>query len=131
MEGWADIPGWSNYQASSEGRIRRKDTGRIVTQWRKSANKGRPYDVPYWSVSLTLPREGRIPGRKRNRSMHVHRLVCLAFRGEPPFGRWDAHHVDEDHDNNREGNIQWEASNSHRASTQPRPPGTRCVAPVL
>jgi hypothetical protein len=40
-------------------------------------------------------------------SMKVHRLVCEAFHGEPPFVNAVVIHLDEDSTNNRPENLRW------------------------
>jgi hypothetical protein len=44
---------------------------------------------------------------KRKVSLKIHRLVCEAFHGPPPFGHAVALHLDENSANNRGGNLQW------------------------
>lgn len=45
-------------------------------------------------------------GRK-NRTLYVHRLVCLAFRGKPSDEKMEAGHKDDDGGNNLESNLIW------------------------
>jgi hypothetical protein len=40
-------------------------------------------------------------------NMKVHRLVCEAFHGPPPFDRAVVIHLDEDATNNRADNLKW------------------------
>lgn len=40
-------------------------------------------------------------------NMKVHRLVCEAFHGPPPFERAVVIHLDEDATNNRADNLKW------------------------
>jgi hypothetical protein len=112
FERWAIIPFWPNYEASSDGRIRNRTSGRIVKQWPKTPCRG--WDTPYWCVSLTLPRDQRAGRKKRNKSMHVHRLVCAAFHGPADEGE-DAHHKNEDWKDNSADNLEWRPGAEHRA----------------
>lgn len=40
-------------------------------------------------------------------NMKVHRLVCEAFHGPPPFDKAVVIHLDEDATNNRADNLKW------------------------
>lgn len=40
-------------------------------------------------------------------NMKVHRLVCEAFHGKPPFDKAVVIHLDEDGTNNRADNLKW------------------------
>lgn len=40
-------------------------------------------------------------------NMKIHRLVCEAFHGEPPFPKAVVIHLDEDGTNNRAENLRW------------------------
>lgn len=82
-EVWQPIPGFDGYEASSEGRIR--SPRKVLT-----ANGKRKYKV----VNI-----GRVP-------RYVHRLVALAFHGEPATDLWVLHR-DDDPLNNRPSNLYW------------------------
>ncbi len=41
------------------------------------------------------------------RSFLVHRLVCLAFHGDPPADRPDVNHIDGSKRNNAAANLEW------------------------
>lgn len=93
-EVWRPIPRVVDYEASSKGRIRRitagrnKPAGRIVSQTNQRYRMVRLYD-----------RSGVI-------TTQVHRLVALAFHGEPSPGMQVAHN-DGDRHNNRPENLRW------------------------
>lgn len=40
-------------------------------------------------------------------TLRVHRIVCLAFHGEPPVPNMDVMHLDEDSHNNTPENLSW------------------------
>ena len=42
-----------------------------------------------------------------SRHVRVHRVVALAFHGEPPTSEWEVDHIDGDKKNNLPGNLQW------------------------
>lgn len=60
------------------------------------------------------PRNGRWDGkrmvihiRRYCRILKIHRLVCEAFNGPPPFKGAMAMHIDEDSRNNHPSNLKW------------------------
>lgn len=87
-EEWRSIPGASCYSVSTEGRVRREKTQRIL----------KPVARPdgYFQVSL---------GRGRNRL--VQHLVLDAFRGPRGEGQEARHTPDPDPANNSLANLQW------------------------
>lgn len=94
-----EIPGFPGYYVS--------DDGKVFTSWRAGGRYTKPNgrgpnpmaQIPAGAgyLSVTLGR-----GRKR----YVHRLVALAFHGEPPAG-FEACHIDGDKTNNRADNLRW------------------------
>lgn len=99
-EAWRRI-GALPYEASTEGRIRRIGTGRVLSQ---SLARG-----GYLKVTVT------VGGKEITRL--VHGLVALAFHGARPLGN-HVDHVDCDKANNRPSNLQYvtAAENSRRAA---------------
>lgn len=97
-EEWRPVPGWPAYEASSAGRVR-KD--------------GRPLRVlPHGQGYLRV----RIGG-----AYHlVHRVVCLAFHGEPPAGRPCVAHGDGRRSRNTPDNLRW-ASHAENSADRYRP----------
>lgn len=104
-EQWRDIPGWEGiYQASSEGRVRSLDRELPSGRWGHVTRKG--------CVMTPKLRDGRpVVGLRLNgkrKWMGVHRLVCLAFHGEPVGDRtYAAHYPDPTRTNNRPENLMW------------------------
>jgi hypothetical protein len=88
---WRDIPGWDNYQASEDGRVRNKTTGQIMKQ-HASGSMGYP------AIRLSY-------GGSRNKIQRVHRLVWSAFNGEIPEGM-EIDHLDSVVDNNHKDNLE-------------------------
>ena len=74
MEEWRPIPGWPNYQASNLGRV--KGPLKIL----------KPQLQPDGYLHVTLYRG------QETKVMLLHRAVCMAFHGEPPFPSSDALH---------------------------------------
>lgn len=89
-EEWRPIPAFP-YEASSHGRIRRADTGRVL--------RANAWRAGYLQVSLW--REGV------GYTCKVHRLVCLAFHGTEPRPKMDAAHRNGVKDDNRPENLRW------------------------
>lgn len=95
-EEWRVIPKYPPYEASSEGRIRNKK-GRILSQTLVQSS----YKA-YYKVGVARNKKGHA------RKEFVHRLVCLAFHGEPPPGMNQVcHFPDGDTANNRADNLKW------------------------
>ena len=104
IEQWQDIPGYEGcYQAGNQGNIRsvvRALPYAVLTGERKQKtilaqninNKGRKH--------VCLSQHGV------SRSFTVHKLVLLAWHGEPLEGQV-AKHVDGNHTNNHLDNLQW------------------------
>lgn len=90
METWKPIPG-CEYEASSEGRIRRTKTGRVV----------KPFVDP-------LQTYGRITvyGGAKRRKVMVHRLVALAYLGPLPEGM-EIDHINSNRFDNRPANLRY------------------------
>jgi len=101
-----EIPGFSAYQASDDGQIRRckpDNYGRIKHVGRVIKYKITP--TGYCQISVT-PDEGKgIMG-------YVHVLVAAAFIGPRPRGQ-DIHHKDGDKTNNAPGNLEYINKSQH------------------
>ncbi len=90
LEQWRPIPGFvGKYEASNLGRIR---SARGILKQRLHITRRYPV------VELSLP-----PG---SREHLVHRLVLLAFRGEPPVGN-ECRHLNGNRTDNRLVNLAW------------------------
>jgi hypothetical protein len=96
---WRVCRGHENYLVSNDGQVRRVlrdkrhrcgDLGRIL---RPSSAQG------YWHVILVKD------GQRFSRS--IHRLVAIAFIGEPPSPHHQVAHWDGDRQNNRVENLRW------------------------
>lgn len=103
MEVWKSIPGLDGYEASSLGRVRSVDR-EIV-----KIIKGRPVLNKFKGrlLSQTLTCNGYLQvGLGEKKKDYVHRLVCLAFKGEPAF-KHEAAHLDGNKQNNHVENLVW------------------------
>jgi len=99
-EEWRDVLGFeAYYDVSSHGRVRRKETGRILRPW--IAGSG------YYYVELR--------GVNRRKRVTVHILVAEAFHGPRPSPRHEVAHWDGIATHNCADNLRWatHAENVH------------------
>lgn len=103
---WRVIPGWPDYQASSDGQIRRHT--------RPTRGVGTRKSLPYL-MAQQMDRRGYMRAAVRDangkkRPVQVHRLVALAFLGQPPEGMHEVAHNDGVRNNNSVSNLRWDTS---------------------
>ena len=101
IEAWMLIDGYSNYEASSFGRIRNNRSGRIMSQ----SGDGRGY------LKINLCKNGK---RKYQR---VHRLVAEAFC-KKPAGKNQVDHIDNDKHDNHYKNLRWTTNSENNRNKQ-------------
>lgn len=108
VEIWKDVPGHGgHYEASSHGRLRSK--ARIVrksTRHGKTAIQNYPARLIGGRNSFGYYRAHLCVDGKRY-SVAVHRMVALAFHGEPEPGQ-ECCHNNGDSGDNRPGNLRWD-----------------------
>lgn len=85
-EQWKSIPGYSNYQASSFGRIKNRRTGYIFFR-RTKTNR-------YWHCELN------------GKDFLIHRLILLAFVGPAPKGK-EGNHINGNRYDNHLWNLEY------------------------
>ena len=90
-EVWQPIPGYSKYEASSMGRLRKASESHYVLTDICPSNKG----------YLTICIKGDVGRRKR---LNVHVLIAAAFLGPRPKGR-ECSHLNDVKTDNRSMNI--------------------------
>lgn len=106
-EVWKPVPSKPGLMASSFGRVR------LPAGTAKTGNGGvRSYEPkPTFGVRTRASKTARhvYMGmyNKKYGNMKVHRLVCEAFHGDPPFEKAVVIHLDEDATNNRPENLRW------------------------
>jgi hypothetical protein len=89
---WKPVYGYAGlYEVSNLGRVRSVRSGKML--------RGSTTSDGYATVKLSC-----LGDSKHHR---VQRLVCIAFRGPPPFEDAQAAHTDGDRSNNRAGNLRW------------------------
>jgi hypothetical protein len=88
IEVWENIEGYNNYEVSSFGNVRNKNTGRIL----KASSKG-----GYYSVGLS---------NIKTKSYSVHQLLAKAFILNPEK-KPQVNHKDKNGLNNNLNNLEW------------------------
>ena len=96
-EEWRTIAAAPNYAVSNHGRVKRTASGPGTCAGRMK----KPSVNVYGYLVVNLVTEGK-------RRVHaVHRLVCIAFHGDPPSPKHEAAHWDGDKNNARADNLRW------------------------
>ena len=121
-EEWRVIPGLDGYEASSLGRIRSMDVmtehvRKIGPHFRFRRGRIRQVHLApagYPQVGICHGRDC-VTGKKIRCNFAVHRLVCLAFHGEPPTELHEVAHNNGVRSDNRPENLRW-ASRSENFS---------------
>lgn len=90
-----DIPGFVGYAATEDGRILSSRDG--VRELLQRSVDG------YMHVTLGV----RVHGKRARRRYPVHRLVCLAFHGQPGEGANVTRHLNGASRDNRSTNLAW------------------------
>ena len=90
-EVWVRISSAPDYQVTNLGRVRRRETGVVLKPWKHASGH----------LYLKLA----VGGRKK--SFQIHRLVAIAFIGDPPTPRHEVRHLDGNPLNNSLGNLAW------------------------
>jgi hypothetical protein len=107
---WKPVPGFAFVEASDSGLVRTVEHDTLTVQKHRTYSQTRKGCVLVQAVASSGHRTVNLPdpsGRWRQRRQGVHRLVCLAFHGEPPEGKPFALHNDDDPANNVPGNLYW------------------------
>jgi hypothetical protein len=107
VEIWKTIPQYSDYDASSFGRIRRATIGRGTWPGRVL----RPSAIPagYLFVRVKAPQQEEFV------QVYVHRLVAFAFIGPPPSPAHQVNHIDMNKSNNHADNLEYLTGKENRA----------------
>ncbi|UUT22145.1 NUMOD4 motif-containing HNH endonuclease [Pseudomonas sp. T8] len=105
-EQWKTILDYPDYAVSNLGRIKRLTTRTCAKAGMILKTPGRSKSRPYLSVDLCYP------GGKRTEL--VHRLVAVAFLGEPPFQGAEVNHIDADRGNAAASNLEWVTSSANQ-----------------
>jgi len=111
-EQWKSIPGFNEYEASSEGKIRRSV---YIDHSGKAGRRAKPGFLIKQSIngagypSVTLKSDkGNIQWR------HVHVLIAETFLGQKPFEKAKVLHRDDNKFNNHISNLRWGSDYDNR-----------------
>jgi hypothetical protein len=92
---WRVIPGWENYEASSNGMIRMANVMELAVTIKRIRN-----GVPYRCVNLRI-------GINARKEKKIAPLVCAAFHGRKPDPKLVSRHLDGDSLNDVPSNLSW------------------------
>ena len=98
MEEWRDIPG-TEYQISSDGRVRNTHTNRILIPWKRGK---------YLAVNLGA-----------NNPHYIHKLVAGIFLS--PVSGYDIDHINRNKHDNRVVNLRYVTKSQNRCNTPALP----------
>lgn len=101
---WLPIPGFPHHEVSSDGRVRSIERHIVSKRGHRCTFPGRELRTNvnrYGYEALGLAYEGR------HVNCLVHRLVCLAFYGEPPTPLHEVRHLNGNSLDNRVENVCW------------------------
>lgn len=109
METWRDIAGYEGlYQVSDEGNVRRLVA---MGRWNQYPAMGlfdtTPRSSGYKVLTLTDHHGDR-------ETVLLHRLVAVAFLGDPPTPKHEINHKDGDKTNNAVSNLEWVTSSQNK-----------------
>lgn len=90
-ETWKQVIGYDMYQVSNLGRIRNKNTGKVL----KPAYQSSGYTI------VCLRKDGK------NNTEPVRRIVMNAFNPIDNSNKYDIIHIDNDKTNNTVDNLKW------------------------
>lgn len=104
---WKPVPSMPGLTASSHGRIKLPEIERVLKNGIISKRKTIPrFGSITWAAKGAKHLYFGCMSRKLG-NIKVHRAVCEAFHGPPPFERAVVIHINENGLDNRPKNLQW------------------------
>lgn len=101
---WLPIPGFPHHEVSNDGRVRSLDRYVFTRRQQHRMFPGRELRAninKYGYVAVVLSMGGE------HINCLAHRLVCLAFHGEPPTPEHQVRHLNGIRTDNRPENVRW------------------------
>jgi len=102
-EEWRPCPGFPDSEVSSLGRVRRSPE----SHWRPGLIRSLDRDKAGYA-SILMHQGGQ---KKKKR---LHRMIAIAFLGEPPFEAAEVNHKDGDKRNCQKDNLEWTTSSGNK-----------------
>lgn len=104
---WKPVPSRPGVMASSLGRIKLPETIQKMPNGGERIYKTKPVFGSVCRASKGARHEYRNVLSSKFGNLKVHRLVCEAFHGPPPFEKAVVIHLDENGLNNNSENLKW------------------------
>lgn len=115
---WRIVSCAPNYEVSNDGQVRRATPGKRTYVGRLLTLTFHSFGYP--TTKLTI--------NGKHKAYQVHRLVAIAFLGDPPFPKAEVCHLDGNPKNNDINNLIWAShkeNESHKAKHGTAPRGER------
>ena len=107
IEQWKPVPSKDGLMASSFGRIKLPSSIAKMPRGGFRKYETKPTYGTKCKASKTARHEFMSISTRKFGNMKIHRLVCEAFHGSPPFKNAVVIHIDENALNNRSENLKW------------------------
>lgn len=104
---WKPVPSLQGVTASSYGRIKLPEYERAMPRGGKRMVRTKPTAGSVTTASKKASHKYRSVYNRRLGNLKIHRLVCEAFHGPPPFDGAVVLHLDENGLNNKPENLKW------------------------
>ena len=106
-EVWKQVPSKPEIIVSSIGRVKLPDVTMVMPHGGEYIRKTKPTFGYKTKASKTAKHVYMGLSNRRFGNLKIHRLVCEAFHGKPPFEKAVVIHLDEDATNNCASNLRW------------------------
>lgn len=105
-EEWRPIPGYAGYEACNLGLIRKIGSKEILKAYKTGILKKQYLSVCFY-----------FGNKKKRKQERVHRLILLAYKGNPLPGQVGCH-IDDNQLNNNIYNLKWDTQKSNMADSK-------------